>query len=101
MKLVGVICSHETRCQIVVQNVTELRPKSVNRTRIEGGEVCSKPIPSIPTCAFSNNLTPFCYKSVPKTLQTAAKQQNGYPSRRSRISTAPAGEIEQELITEK
>ena len=42
MKLAGVICSHETRCQIMVQNVTELRPKSVNRTRIEGGEVCSK-----------------------------------------------------------
>ena len=44
MKLVGVICIHETRCQIMVQNVTELRPKSVNRTRIEDGEVCSKPI---------------------------------------------------------
>ena len=44
MKLVGVICSHETRCRITVQNVTELRPKSVNRIRIENGEVCSKPI---------------------------------------------------------
>ena len=44
MKLVGVICSHETRCQIMVQNVSELRPKSVNRTRIEDGEVCSKPM---------------------------------------------------------
>ena len=44
MKLGGVICSHETRCQILVQNVTELRPKSVNRTRIEDGQLCSKPI---------------------------------------------------------
>ena len=44
MKLVGVICSPETRCQILIQNVTELRPKSVNRTQIEDGEVCSKPI---------------------------------------------------------
>ena len=44
MKLVGVICSHETRCQIMVQNVTELRPKSVNRTQIEDGEFCSMPI---------------------------------------------------------
>ena len=44
MKLVGVICNHETTCQIMVQNVTELRPKSVNRTQIEDGEVCSKPI---------------------------------------------------------
>ena len=35
---------HETRCQIMVQNVTELRPKSVNRTQIEDGEVYSKPI---------------------------------------------------------
>ena len=42
MKLVGVICSHETRCQNMVKNVTELRPKSVNRTQIEDGEVCSK-----------------------------------------------------------
>ena len=42
MKLAGVICSHETRCQIMVQNVLELRPKSANRTRIEGGEVCSR-----------------------------------------------------------
>ena len=44
MKLVGAICSHETRCQIMVQNLTELRPKSVNRTQIEDGEVCSSPI---------------------------------------------------------
>ena len=44
MKLIGVICSHETRCQIMVQNVNELGPKSVNRTQIEDGEVCSKPI---------------------------------------------------------
>ena len=44
MKLVSVICSHETRCQIMVQNVTELRPKPVNRTQIEDDEVCSKPI---------------------------------------------------------
>ena len=44
MKLVGVICSHETRCQIMVQNVTELRPKSVNRTQIKDSEVCSKRI---------------------------------------------------------
>ena len=44
MKLVGVICSHETRRQIMVQNVTELRPKSVTRTQIEDGKVCSKPI---------------------------------------------------------
>ena len=44
MKLVGATCSHETRCQIIVQNVTELRPKSVNGTQIEDGEVCSKPI---------------------------------------------------------
>ena len=44
MKLVGVICSHETRCQIMLQNVTELRPKSVNRTGIEDGEVSSKPM---------------------------------------------------------
>ena len=42
MKLAGVICSHETRCQIMVQNVPELRPKSVNRPRIEGGEICNK-----------------------------------------------------------
>ena len=44
MQLVGVICSHETKCQIMVQNVTELRPKSVNCTQIEDGEVCNKPI---------------------------------------------------------
>ena len=44
MKLVGVIYSHETRCQIMVQNVTELRPKSVKCTQIEDGEICSKPI---------------------------------------------------------
>ena len=44
MKLVGVICSHETRCQIMIQNVTELRPKSVNRTQIEDGEIYIKPI---------------------------------------------------------
>ena len=44
MKLAGVICSHETRCQIMVQNVPELRPKSLNGTRIEGGEICNKPI---------------------------------------------------------
>ena len=44
MKLAGVICSHETRCQIMVQNVPELRPKSVNCTQIEGGEICNKPI---------------------------------------------------------
>ena len=44
MKLDGVICNHETRCQIMVQNVTELRPNSVNRTQIEDGEVHSKPI---------------------------------------------------------
>ena len=44
MKLVGAIGSHETRCQILVQNVTELRPKSVNHIQIEDGEVCSKPI---------------------------------------------------------
>ena len=42
MKLVGVICSQETRCQIMVQNVTELEPKSVNRTQIEDGEVHRK-----------------------------------------------------------
>ena len=44
VRLAGVICSHETRCQIMVQNVPELGPKSVNRTRIEGGEICSKPM---------------------------------------------------------
>ena len=38
-----VICSHETRCQIMVQNVPELRPKSVNRPRIGVGEVHRKP----------------------------------------------------------
>ena len=44
MKLVGVICCYETRCQIMVQNVTELRPKSVHCTQIEGGELCNEPI---------------------------------------------------------
>ena len=44
MKLVGVICSHETECQIMVEFVTELGPKSVNRTQIGDGEVCNKPI---------------------------------------------------------
>ena len=43
MKLVGVMCRHEAICQIMVQNVTELRPKSVNCTQIEDGEVCNKP----------------------------------------------------------
>ena len=43
VKLAGVICSHETRCQIMVQNVLELRPKLVNRTRIQGGETHRKP----------------------------------------------------------
>ena len=43
MKLVGVICRHETICQIMVQNVTELRPKSVNCTQIEDRKVCNKP----------------------------------------------------------
>ena len=27
MKVVGFICRHETKCQIMVQNVTELKPK--------------------------------------------------------------------------
>ena len=44
MKLVAGICCHETRCQIMVQNVTELRQNSVNCTQIEGGKVCNKPI---------------------------------------------------------
>ena len=43
MKLVGVLCRHETICEIMVQNVTELRPKSVNCTQIEDGEVRNKP----------------------------------------------------------
>ena len=43
MKLVGVMCSHETIYQIIVQIVTELRPKSVNYTQIEDGEVCNEP----------------------------------------------------------
>ena len=43
MKLVGFICRHETGCQTMVQNVTELRPNSVNCTQIEDGEVCNKP----------------------------------------------------------
>ena len=44
MKVDGVICSHETKCQIMVQNVTELRPKSVNCTQIEDDKVRNKPI---------------------------------------------------------
>ena len=43
MQLVGVIYRHEIIYQIMVQNVTELRPKSVNCTQIEDGEVCNKP----------------------------------------------------------
>ena len=43
MKPVGFICRHEGKCQIMVQNVTELRPKAVNCTQIEYGEVCNKP----------------------------------------------------------
>ena len=43
MKMVGVICRHETIYQIVAQNLTELRPKYVNCTQIEDGEVCNKP----------------------------------------------------------
>ena len=43
MKLVGVICRHKAIYQIMIQNVTELRPKSVNCTQIEDGEVCNKP----------------------------------------------------------
>ena len=43
MKLVGVMCKHETICQIMVQNVTELSTKSVNCTQIEDSEVCNKP----------------------------------------------------------
>ena len=36
-------CSHETRCQIMVQNVSELSSKSVNRAWIQGGETHRKP----------------------------------------------------------
>ena len=43
MKLVGFMCRHEIKCQIMLQNVTELRPKSMNCTQIEDGEVCNKP----------------------------------------------------------
>ena len=43
MKLVVVMCRHETVYQIMLQNVTELRPKSVNCTQIEDGKVCNKP----------------------------------------------------------
>ena len=44
MQLGGFICSHETKYQNMVQNVTELGPKSVHCIQIEGGDVCNKPI---------------------------------------------------------
>ena len=43
MKVVGVMCGHETIYQIMVQNVTELRPKVVNGTQIEYSAVYNKP----------------------------------------------------------
>ena len=42
MKLVGCICRDETKCQLMVQNVPELRPKLTICIQIEDGEVCNK-----------------------------------------------------------
>ena len=39
-------------------------------------------------------------RSAINTLVSRELRFGGYPSRRSRITTAPAGEIEQERITE-
>ena len=40
-------------------------------------------------------------RSAINTLVSRELRFGGYPSRRSRITTAPAGEMEQERITEK
>ena len=43
MKLGGVICRHETIYELMVLNMTELRPKSVDCTWIEDCKVSSEP----------------------------------------------------------